>query len=242
MRFTLAHAAPSPKVSTTTHQGGGSAAIPLRVSKSTKIRQECLWPCAPNGATLSTSNRRHQRWTTRHPIRFQECADRRPLLQQSCSDLRFPGPPADHPMRRPRCPRVDGSRSHGCHGPRCRLLQLRSPTHPFDHHDHQTLTLLDGRRMVGALDPRARSATITHPGPMGLRRISTNRIRTSRHHDPPTHPSTTTSQHGRGRSGGHGSAEARSCMDRAFLWRVDGQCMAKSCRSFPGPAANHYGT
>jgi len=131
MRFTLAHAAPSPKVSTTTRQGGGSAAIPLRVSKSTKIRQEYLWPCALNGATLKASNRRHQRWTTRHPIRFQECADRRPLLQQSCSDLRFPGPPADHPMHRSRCPRVHGNRSHGCHGPRCRLPQLRPPTHPL---------------------------------------------------------------------------------------------------------------
>jgi hypothetical protein len=41
--------------------------------------------------------------------------------------------------------------------------------------------------MVGALDPRARSATITHPGPMGLRRLSPDPIRTSRHQAPPIH-------------------------------------------------------
>jgi len=51
-----------------------------------------------------------QQWKTLHPVRRQECADRRPLLQQSGPDLRLPGP-MGHPMHRRRCPRVCGNRS-----------------------------------------------------------------------------------------------------------------------------------
>jgi len=133
--------------------------------------------------------RRHQRWMTRHPIRFQECADRRPLLQQSCSDLRFPGPDADHPMRRPRCPRVHGNRSHGCHGPRCRLPQLRPQPILSITNDHEKLTLLDGRRMVADLEPRASSAPSPIPARWAPRRISPDQTTTNRDHDPPIHAS-----------------------------------------------------
>jgi len=38
--------------------------------------------------------------------------------------------------------------------------------------------------MVAAPAPRARSATITHPGPMGLRRLSPDPITTSQHQAP----------------------------------------------------------
>ena len=168
--------------------------------------------------------RRHQRWTTRHPIRFQECADRRPLLQQSCSDLRFPGPPADHPMRRPRCPRVHGNRSHGCHGPRCRLPQLRPQPIPSITNDHQKLTLLDGRRMVAGLEPRSSSAPSPIPAQWAPRRISPDQTRTTRDHDPPIHEC----------QPGRPAVTGRAPFRRSPILHGSGFFMAQIRRGLPG--------
>ena len=111
----------------------GDHSAPASVSSSTNSGMNAYGFSSPTGQQWWQRTRRHQRWTTRHPIRFQECADRRPLLQQSCSDLRFPGPSRDHPMHRTRCPGVSGNRFHGCLGPRCRLPQLRPQTHPIGY-------------------------------------------------------------------------------------------------------------
>jgi len=202
---------PRPKVSTTTRQGGGSAAIALRVSKSTKIRQEYLWPCAPNGATLKPSNRRHQRWTTRHPIRLQECADRRPLLQQSCSDLRFPGPPADHPMHRPRCPRVTETDPMDVMAPGAAFCSSAPNSLFRSSNDHQKLTLLDGRCMVPAwnLVPVRPHHPSRPDGPLVASALT--RPPGSR----PTHPRTPASTAG-GHREGTVATEARSIKDRVF--------------------------
>ena len=229
---------PRPKPPATRRGGRGSAAIPPQVSSSTKIRQECLWLRSLDGATVVASTRRHQRWTTRHPIRFQECADRRPLLQQSRSDLRFPGPPADYPMRRPRCPRVHGSRSHGCHGPRCRLPQLRSPTHLFDHHDHEKLTLLDGRRMVAALEPRAGAA----PSPIPARWAPVASAPTRPEpHGITTHPSRPPAS----TEAGDREGTVPPKLDPQWIGLFHGHrhdlVMTKSWRWRLGPPANHYG-
>ena len=133
-------------------------------------------------------------------------------------------------MRRPRCPRVFGSRFHRCHGPRCRLLQLRSPTHPFDHQNHENLTLLDGCRMVAELEPRAGSA----PSPIPARwaSVASDQTRTTR--ITTHHPATNASQPGRRPSGGHRAAEARSIKDRAFSWRIHGAILPFVVG--PGPA------
>jgi hypothetical protein len=111
--------------------GGGSAAAPPQISESSWFRHEYLWSPPLDRATVVASNRRHQRWTTRHPIRFQECADRRPLLQQSSSDLSVSRSPSGSPNAPSKVPRVHRNRSPGCHGPRCRFPQLRPPTHPL---------------------------------------------------------------------------------------------------------------
>ena len=180
---------------------------------------------------MRASNRRHQRWTTRHPIRFQECADRRPLLQQSCSDLRFPGPPADHPMRRPRCPRVEGSRSHGCHGPRCRLPQLRPKPIVSITNDHRKLTLLDGRRMVSVwnLVPVRPHHPSRPDGPLVASALTRPAPRGSR----PTHPRMPAST-----AGGHREGTVPLKPDPSRIGLFYGAFLPFDAG--PGPG-NHYG-
>ncbi len=50
-------------------------------------------PIAKTGKHSKTEpiNSEAQQWMKLHPARFQECADRRPLLQQSRLDRRVPG-------------------------------------------------------------------------------------------------------------------------------------------------------
>jgi len=124
--------APSPAGRQDDASGGAGAQRSRRRSADPQKSGRNAYGLAPRmGQQWCHRTRRHQQWTTRHPIRFQECADRRPLLQQSSSDLSVSRSPSGSPNAPSKVPRVHRNRSPGCHGPRCRFPQLRPPTHPL---------------------------------------------------------------------------------------------------------------
>jgi len=132
-----------------------------------------------HGSGINTYGQRHrigQQWVhrtggTSNGRHATQSGSRSALTAGPCSNslvliFRFPGPPADPPMHRPRCPRVHGHRSHGCHGPRCRLPQLRPPTQPLIVHRSRSA---DDSLMVtawrhGLRAPRP-AAFCHHPSP-----------------------------------------------------------------------------
>lgn len=85
--------------------------------------------------------RRHQRWTTRHPIRFQECADRRPLLQQSCPYLRFPFPPGITPRAAPGAPGLSEAALMDAQAPGAAFCSSDPQPIHSDSRDQELLTL-----------------------------------------------------------------------------------------------------
>jgi len=156
--------------------------------------------------------RRHQRWTTRHPIRFQECADRRPLLQQSCSDLRFPGPARITRCAVPGAPglaetdRMDAMAPGAAFRSSAPNPSLRSPN------NQETLTLLAGIawRLIWNLVP----GRLHHPSrPSSPRRFSPDPF----NHDLKAPPSIPSGQQGWRRYWGHNPMSARSFAGSGFF-------------------------